>query len=50
MKASEPFENGGEVLLPGELEHRTMEIRRQDGIPLASELLNTLERLAGTVP
>ena len=50
LKASEPFENSGEVLLPGELEHRTTETRRHDGIPLASELLNTLERLAGTVP
>ena len=47
VKASAPFQEGGEVLLPGEPEMRTMEARRLDGIPLAPELLETLHRLAG---
>src|SRR5206468_4444141 len=34
VKASPPIEPGGEVLLPGELEHRTRERRERDGIPL----------------
>ncbi len=50
VKRTTPFEDGGEVLLPGEIEHRTMEQRRLDGIPLAPELLATLRRLAGDGP
>ena len=47
VKESTPFEEDGEVLLPGELESRTMETRRLDGIPLTPELLDTVKRLAG---
>ena len=47
VKESTPFEEDGEVLLPGELEYRTMETRRLDGIPLTPELLDTVKRLAG---
>ncbi|MEK9754623.1 MAG: Ldh family oxidoreductase [Rhodospirillaceae bacterium] len=47
VKSSAPFEAGGEVLLPGEIEIRYMERRRLDGIPLAPELLATIRRLAG---
>ncbi len=47
VKESTPFEEDGEVLLPGELEYRTMETRRLDGIPLTPKLLDTVKRLAG---
>jgi len=46
IKSSAPFAEDGEVLLPGEIEHRTMEIRRLDGIPLAPELLARVRALA----
>ncbi len=49
IKTTTPFEAAGEVLLPGEIEHRIMEIRRLDGIPLAASLLETLRRLADGV-
>ena len=47
VKASAPFDADGEVLLPGELEARNMEIRRLDGIPLSVSLLDTIKKLAG---
>jgi len=47
IKAVQPFSDGGEVLVPGELEYRCMEAYRRDGIPLAPELLETVKRLAG---
>ena len=47
VKESAPYEERGEVLLPGELEYRTMETRRLEGIPLTPELLDTVKRLAG---
>jgi len=46
IKQSAPFAEGGEVLLPGEIEYRTMEIRRLDGIPLVTELLARVRALA----
>lgn len=48
IKNSAPFDQGGEVLLPGELEARAMEERRETGIPLKPELLDTIKRLAGS--
>ena len=47
IKSSAPFHAGGEVLLPGEMEYRAMEERRETGIPLAPGLLDTVKRLAG---
>lgn len=47
IKSSAPFDDGGEVLIPGEPEFRAMEERRNKGIPLAAELLETVKRLAG---
>jgi len=47
IKSTVPFEAGGEVLVPGEPEARAMDERRQNGIPLAPELLETVKRLAG---
>jgi LDH2 family malate/lactate/ureidoglycolate dehydrogenase len=47
IKSTAPFKEGGEVLLPGEIEYRTMERRRLDGIPLTQDLLATVRRLAG---
>ncbi len=47
VKSSAPFLDDGEVLLPGEIEYRTMEARRLDGIPLAPDLLQTVRTLAG---
>lgn len=46
IKSSAPFMEGGEVLLPGELEALAMNERRHNGIPLAPELLETITRLA----
>lgn len=46
IKNSTPYGAGGEVLIPGEPENRTMETRRLDGIPLTAELLATLRSLA----
>ncbi|MBT6096273.1 MAG: Ldh family oxidoreductase [Rhodospirillaceae bacterium] len=47
VKSSAPFDAAGEVLLPGEIEYRTMEARRLDGIPLTAELLQSVRTLAG---
>ena len=46
VKASAPFYENGEVLIPGELEYRAIQERRKDGIPLTIELLDTVKRLA----
>jgi len=40
-----PRWDGGETLLPGELEHRAELERRQDGIPLPATLVDQLDRL-----
>ena len=47
IKSSAPFHAGGEVLVPGEPEARAMDDHRQNGIPLAPDLLETVKRLAG---
>ena len=47
IKSTAPFEAGGEVLLPGEIEYRCMSERRDNGIPLAPDLFDTVKRLAG---
>ena len=47
IKSVAPFDEGGEVLVPGEPEARAMTLRREAGIPLAPELLDTVKRLAG---
>lgn len=47
IKGSAPFDEGGEVLLLGELEARAMDERRASGIPLTPELLETVKRYAG---
>jgi len=47
IKSATPFDEGGEVLIPGELEARAMTERRETGIPLAPDLLETVKRLAG---
>ena len=36
-KSARPAEPGGEVLIPGEKEKRTMAERRRDGLPLARQ-------------
>ena len=46
VKSSAPFHEGGEVLIPGEMEYRAIQERRETGIPLAAELLDTVKKLA----
>jgi uncharacterized oxidoreductase len=46
MKAAEPARTGGEILLPGEVELRTAQRRRRDGIPIDTTTLDQLNRLA----
>lgn len=45
IHASEPAEGVERVLVPGELEHRRREQRLVDGIPLASALVDELDRI-----
>lgn len=47
IKSSAPFVAGGEVLLPGEIEMRTMAERAKTGIPVPAKTLATLRALAG---
>ena len=50
LKATPPAEGFTEVLYPGEIEHRTAERRRREGIPIEDETWNrlaTLVRAAG---
>ena len=46
VKATAPFSEGGEVLIPGELEYRNMEAGRLDGITLSAELFDQVKSLA----
>ena len=45
IKASPMWDETKEMLLPGELEHRTAQERKENGIPLPSELYNELTAL-----
>jgi uncharacterized oxidoreductase len=53
-KASPPIEPGGEVLLPGEIEARTMAERLEKGVPMDEETLRqlgaTAHRLGVAIP
>jgi LDH2 family malate/lactate/ureidoglycolate dehydrogenase len=42
IKASPMWDTGGEMLLPGEIEHRTAQARREKGIPLPANLYREL--------
>jgi uncharacterized oxidoreductase len=46
VKATPPAEGFTEVLYPGEIEHRTAECRRRDGIPVEDDTWNRLATLA----
>ena len=46
IKSSAPFQKDDEVLFPGEIEYRCICDRRENGIPLAQNLLDTVKRLA----
>ncbi|MAH85075.1 MAG: hypothetical protein CBB68_12575 [Rhodospirillaceae bacterium TMED8] len=46
IKTCAPYNKEGEILLPGEIEFRTMEERRLDGIPISNELVKRIEDLA----
>ena len=46
IKSSAPFQKGNEVLIPGELEHRSIHEKRENGISLTHDLLTTIKRLA----
>jgi L-2-hydroxycarboxylate dehydrogenase (NAD+) len=45
IKASPMWQEGKEMLIPGELEHRTRLQRERDGIPLPAELFGELDEL-----
>ena len=45
-KSTAPFNEGGEVLLPGEIELRNMAQRRAEGIPVPEKTLETVRLLA----
>ena len=45
IKKSPMWEPSKEMMVPGELEHRTRLARERDGIPLPSELIGDLEAL-----
>jgi LDH2 family malate/lactate/ureidoglycolate dehydrogenase len=45
VKGSPMWQEGREMLLPGELEHRTRLQRQRDGIPLPAELLREIAEL-----
>lgn len=45
IKASPMWDEGQEMLLPGELEYRTAQARQASGIPLPANLLDELETL-----
>jgi len=47
LKASELAPGFSEILLPGELEHRRMQERLANGIPVDTETIATLRELAG---
>jgi LDH2 family malate/lactate/ureidoglycolate dehydrogenase len=47
LKSAPVAPGGGEVLLPGELEARTMRQRAVQGIPISGELVGQLQSLAG---
>jgi LDH2 family malate/lactate/ureidoglycolate dehydrogenase len=53
IKASPMWDEGREMLLPGELEYRTSEARKRDGIPLPpklyQELLDLSRKLGGSI-
>lgn len=46
IKTTAPFKPGGEVLLPGELEMRSLEKRRRDGIPVPKKTMDEVRALA----
>ena len=46
IKSSAPFQKDDEVLFPGEIEYRSICDRRENGIPLTQNLLDTVKRLA----
>ena len=46
MKTTEPFDAESPVLIPGEIEARRMRERREVGIPIDTELLEEIRRLA----
>jgi uncharacterized oxidoreductase len=46
LKATKPAEGFTEVLYPGEIEYRTEQHRRREGIPIDDETWSTLEALA----
>lgn len=47
MLKQTPMQEGYEMLLPGELEHRSAEQRKREGIPLSQALYDDLIKLAG---
>ncbi len=47
IHASPMWDSQQEMLIPGELEHRTMQTRKKDGIPLPENLYVELNGLAG---
>ena len=49
VKSSRPAEPGGEVLIPGEQELRTMAQRKADGLPVAPQVWQDLQLAAGKV-
>jgi uncharacterized oxidoreductase len=46
IRSAEPIDGSDEVLLPGEVEHRTAEQRRRDGIPVEEAVADSLRTLA----
>lgn len=49
IKSTAPFSEGGEVLLPGEIELRNMAQRRAEGIPVPVKTMETVRLLAKSV-
>jgi LDH2 family malate/lactate/ureidoglycolate dehydrogenase len=48
IKAGRPAPDADEVLIPGEIETRTTRERARDGIPLPQQVVDALDREAGT--
>jgi LDH2 family malate/lactate/ureidoglycolate dehydrogenase len=46
IKASPMWDSSREMLMPGEIEYRTEQTRKQEGIVLSEELINELNSLA----
>ena len=49
VRAVPPAEGFKEVLIPGDLENRTREVRRREGIPMDDSLWETLTEVAATL-